>query len=94
MKNAVFLQPAKRYRATDIFDGCKPLKMGAIRKPRFQTGRLYAAERRDACERRSDGDVEKTMDGFFNNLLGICADALLQPFRNDLCNTRVNQVPH
>ena len=52
MKNAVFLQPARRYRATDILDGCKPLKMGAIRKPRF-----------------SDCDVEKTMDGFFNNLL-------------------------
>ncbi len=37
---------------------------------------------------------EKAMDGFFNNLLGICANALLQPFRNDLCNTRVNQVTH
>jgi hypothetical protein len=34
------------------FNGCKPLKMGAIRKPRF-----------------SDSDVEKAMDGFFNNLL-------------------------
>ncbi len=54
LKNAVFLQPARRYRATDIFDGCKPLKMGAIRKPRFL-----------------DGDVEKAMDGFFNNLLDI-----------------------
>jgi hypothetical protein len=43
--------------------------MGAIRKPRCQTGRLNAAERRDARERRSDGDVEKAMDGFFNNLL-------------------------
>ncbi len=39
---------------TAIFDGCKPLKMGAIRKPRF-----------------SDGDVEKAMDGFFNNLLDL-----------------------
>jgi len=69
LKNAVFLLPARRYRATDIFDGCKPLKMGAIRKPRCQTGRLNGAERRDARERRSDGDVEKAMDGFFNNLL-------------------------
>jgi hypothetical protein len=43
LKNAVFLLPARRYRATDIFDGCKPLKMGAIRKPRCQTGRLNAA---------------------------------------------------
>jgi hypothetical protein len=43
--------------------------MGAIRKPRCQTGRLNAAERRDARERRSDCDVEKAMDGFFNNLL-------------------------
>jgi len=55
---------------TVIFDGCKPLKMGAIRKPRCQTGRLNAAECRDAQERRSDGDFEKVMDGFFNNLLG------------------------
>ncbi len=69
LKYVVFLQLARRYRATDIFDGCKPLKMGAIRKPRCQTGRLNAAERRDARERRSDGDVEKAMDGFFNNLL-------------------------
>ncbi len=43
--------------------------MGAIRKPRCQTGRLNAAEGRDARERRSDGDVEKAMDSFFNNLL-------------------------
>ena len=43
--------------------------MGAIRKPRCQTGCLNAAECRDARERRSDGDVEKAMDGFFNNLL-------------------------
>jgi len=68
--------------------------MGAIRKPRCQTGRLNAAtkspgaildnamgvspkgrgqdarvNRRDARERRSDDDVEKAMDGFFNNLL-------------------------
>jgi hypothetical protein len=43
--------------------------MGAIRKPRCQTGCLNAAERRDARERRSDCDVEKAMDGFFNNLL-------------------------
>jgi hypothetical protein len=43
--------------------------MGTIRKPRCQTGRLNAAECRDAQERRSDGDVEKAMDGFFNNLL-------------------------
>ena len=71
MENAVFLQPARQYKATDIFDGCKPLKMGAIRKPRCQTGGLNAAERRDARERRSDGDVEKAMDGFFNNLLGM-----------------------
>lgn len=33
---------------TAILDGCKPLKMGTIRKPRF-----------------SNGDVEKAMDGFF-----------------------------
>ena len=39
--------------------------MGAIRKPRCQTGRLNVAECRDAQERRSDGDVEKAMDGFF-----------------------------
>jgi len=43
--------------------------MGTIRKPRCQTGRLNAAERRDARERRSDGDVEKAMDVFFNNQL-------------------------
>ena len=35
-----------------IFDGCKPLKMGVFRKPRF-----------------SKDDVEKAMEGFFNNLL-------------------------
>jgi len=52
-----------------IFDGCKPLKMGAIRKPRCQTGRLNAAKRKDARERRSNCDVENTMDGFFNRLL-------------------------
>ena len=43
--------------------------MGGIRKPRCQTGRLNAAERMDARERRSNGDVEKAMDGFFNKLL-------------------------
>ncbi len=37
-----------------IFVGCKPLKMGAIRKSRF-----------------SNGDVEKAMDGFFNNVLAL-----------------------
>ncbi len=43
--------------------------MGAIRKSHCQTGRLNAAERRDARERRSNGDVEKAMDGFFNRKL-------------------------
>jgi hypothetical protein len=38
---------------TSIFDGCKPLKMGVFRKPRF-----------------SKDDVEKAMEGFFNNLQG------------------------
>jgi len=54
---------------TVIFDGCKPLKMGAIRKPRCRTGRPIAVERRDARERRSKDDVEKAMDGFFNKIL-------------------------
>ena len=45
--------------------------MGAIRKPRCQTGRLNAAERRDARERRSNVDVEKAMEGFFNNMLDL-----------------------
>jgi hypothetical protein len=43
LKYAVYLQPARRYRATDIFDGCKPLKMGAIRKPRFSDGDVEKA---------------------------------------------------
>ncbi len=43
--------------------------MGAVRKPRCQTGRLNAAVRRDARERRSDGDVDKAMDGFINRRL-------------------------
>jgi len=80
-----------RYRATAIFDGCKPLKMGDFRKPRCRTGRPNVAtkspgaildnaegvgpqgrgldarvNRRDARERRSNGDVEKAMDGLFN----------------------------
>jgi biopolymer transport protein ExbB len=54
---------------TGIFDGCKPLKMGAIRKPRCRTGRPNAAERRDARERRANGDGEKAMDGFFDNTM-------------------------
>jgi hypothetical protein len=53
---------------TGIFDGCKPLKMGAIRKPRCRTGRPNAAERRDARERRANGDGEKAMDGFFDKI--------------------------
>jgi len=44
---------------TAIFNGCKPLKMGAIRKPRF-----------------SNCDVEKAMDGFFNNILAACPKTL------------------
>ena len=56
---------------TVIFDGCKPLKMGAIRKPRCRTGRLNAAQCRDARKRRSDGDVEKARDGFFNRQVAI-----------------------
>ena len=63
-----------------IFDGCKPEKMGAIRKPRCRTGRLNAAERRDARERRSNGEVEKVMDGFFNTLLVAVALGLERPF--------------
>ena len=43
--------------------------MRAIRKPRCRTGRPNAVERRDARERRSNCDVEKGMDGFFNILL-------------------------
>ena len=40
--------------------------MGVSPKGRGQDARV---NRRDAQERRSDGDVEKAMDGFFNNLL-------------------------
>ena len=43
--------------------------MGAVRKPRCQTGRLNAAVCRDARERRSDGDVDKAMDGLINRRL-------------------------
>jgi len=60
---------------TVIFDGCKPLKMGAIRKPRCQTGSLNAVKRKDARERRSNCVVENTMDGFFNRLLARLTDA-------------------
>jgi len=60
--------------------------MGAIRKSRCQTGRLNAAECRDAQERRSDGEVEKAMDGFFNNLPGKAREIWhsLQDRRGDL----------
>jgi hypothetical protein len=66
---------------TAIFDGCKPLKMGAIRKPRCRTGRPNAAERKDARERRSNDDVEKAMDGFFNKQLRVIRYACVQVLR-------------
>ncbi len=40
--------------------------MEVIRKSHCQTGRLNAAERRDAQERRSDRAIEKVIDDFFN----------------------------
>ena len=49
-------QFSERLRAvqgrTANFDGCKPAKLGTLRKPRF-----------------TKGDVEKTMDGYFNKKL-------------------------
>ena len=53
--------------------------MGAIRKPRCQTGRLNAAECRDARERRSNGDIEKAWDDFFNRQQGLSGIASLFP---------------
>ena len=56
--------------------------MGTFRKPRCQTGRLNAAERRDARERRLKGDVEKAMDGFFNNVLPVARTFPVLPAKN------------
>jgi hypothetical protein len=41
-----------RYRAIGIFDGCKPLKMGVFRKPRFS---------KDDVEKVTDGFFNKLL---------------------------------
>jgi hypothetical protein len=44
LKNSVFRQAGTVQGCTVIFDGCKPLKMGAIRKPCCRTGCPNAVE--------------------------------------------------
>ncbi len=57
---AILERPRAVQGCTAFFDGHKPSKMGAIRKPRCRTGGPNAAKRRDARERRSNSDVKKS----------------------------------